>query len=396
MLFSFALLLLLGFALGDLFKRIKFPPLFGFMLTGILLGPYCFNLIDSSVLSISAEIRKVALIIILLRAGLNLDIDALKKVGRPAVLMCFLPAAFEIIGFAVLGPVILHLSLLDSLIMGSVLAAVSPAVVVPNMLKLIDEKYGTKEGIPQLIMAGASVDDVFVIVLFSSFTSLASGGNMDIMNFLRIPTSVISGILTGFLIGKLLNIYFEKISVRNTVKVFLLLGLSFILVTIEDACTGYFGFSGLLAIMSMATMIHFEKPVVSAELSSTYSKMWIVAEVLLFALVGAAVNIQYALASGISAIAIIAGALVFRMLGVYLCVAGTHLNQKERLFCMIAYTPKATVQAAIGSIPLAMGLGCGNIVLTVAVTAILLTAPLGAFFINLSYEKLLRKDDSVS
>lgn len=391
MLFSLSLLLLCGFALGDLFKRIKFPPLFGFMLTGILLGPYCFNLIDSSILSVSSDIRKVALIIILLRAGLNLDIDALKKVGRPAVLMCFVPATFEIIGFTVLGPVILHLSLLDSLIMGSVLAAVSPAVVVPNMLKLIEEKYGTEEGIPQLIMAGASVDDVFVIVLFSSFTSLASAGHMDVMNFLRIPTSVISGILAGIVIGKLLNIYFEKLSIRNTVKVFLLLSISFILVTIENACTGHFGFSGLLAIMAMAAMIHFEKPLISTELSSAYSKMWIVAEVLLFALVGAAVDIQYALASGISAVLIIAGALVFRMLGVYLCVTGTHLNQKERLFCMIAYTPKATVQAAIGSIPLTMGLSCGNIVLTVAVTAILLTAPLGAFFINLTYPKLLKK-----
>lgn len=394
MLFSLALLLLCGFALGDLFKRIKFPPLFGFMLTGILLGPYCFNLIDSSILLISSQIRKIALIIILLRAGLNLDIDALKKVGRPAILMCFLPAAFEILGFAVLGPVILHLSLLDSLITGSVLAAVSPAVVVPNMLKLMDEHYGTKEGIPQLIMAGASVDDVFVIVLFSSFTSLASTGSMDVMNFLRIPTSIVSGIAAGFIIGKLLNVYFQKVCIRNTVKVIFLLSISFILVTVEDVFTGHFGFSGLLAIMAMATVVHMELPSVSLQLSATVSQMWILAEVLLFALVGAAVNIPYAAQSGLSSILIILGALIFRMAGVYLCVAGTRLSKKERLFCMIAYTPKATVQAAIGSIPLTMGLSCGNIVLIVAVTAILITAPLGAFFINATYRKLLKFNPS--
>lgn len=395
MLFSLALLLLCGFALGDLFKKIKFPPLFGFMLTGILLGPYCLNLIDNSVLSISSQIRKIALIIILLRAGLNLDLDALKRVGKPAILMCFLPATFEILGFAVLGPVILHLTLLDSLIMGAVLAAVSPAVVVPNMLKLIDEHYGTKEGIPQLIMAGASVDDVFVIVLFSSFTSLASTGSLDVINFLRIPTSIISGIITGIITGKLLSAYFQKVSIHNTVKVILLLSISFILVTIEDAFTGYFGFSGLLAIMAMASMVHLELPSVSTQLSYTFSQLWIIAEVLLFALVGAAVNIPYATKSGFSSILIISGALIFRMVGVYLCVTGTKLSYKERLFCMIAYTPKATVQAAIGSIPLAMGLSCGNIVLIVAVTAILITAPLGAFFINATYKKLLNYEPHI-
>ena len=387
MLFSFALLLLCGLLLGDLFKKIKFPPLFGFMLCGILLGPYCFKLIDASILDASASIRKVALIIILIRAGLNLDLDALKKVGRPAILMCFLPATFEIIGFALLGPVILHLSLLDSLILGSVLAAVSPAVVVPNMLKLIEEGYGTKEGIPQLIMAGASVDDVFVIVLFTSFTSLASSGSLDALNFLRIPTSIISGVASGILIGYVSNRFFDKVNVRDTVKVIVLLSLSFILVKEEDVCT-----SGLLAIMAMSAMIHFEREQISVNLSNKFSQLWIVAEILLFELVGAAVDPTYALKAGTSAILIIVLALIFRMTGVYLCVTSTSLTRKERLFCMIAYTPKATVQAAIGSIPLAMGLSCGNIVLTVAVCAILLTAPLGAFFINLTYQKLLQKN----
>lgn len=391
MLLSFALLFLCGLALGDLCKKVKFPALFGFMLTGIVLGPYCLNWIDASILDASSALRKIALIIILLRAGLNLDIDALKKVGRPAILMCFLPATFEILGFACLGPVIYHLSLLDSLIMGSVLAAVSPAVVVPNMLKLIDEKYGTKEGIPQLIMAGASVDDVFVIVLFSAFTSLASSGSFQAINFLRIPTSILSGIGVGIVLGLFLHAFFKKVDMRNTVKVITLLSISFLLVTVEDICKGWFGFSGLLAIMAMSAVVHFKNPEMSAEISASYSELWVCAEVLLFALVGAAVDIRYALASGVSAVLIILGALVFRMVGVYCCVTKTQLDKKERLFCMLAYTPKATVQAAIGSIPMAMGLACGKVVLTVAVCAILLTAPLGAFAINATYKKLLKK-----
>ncbi len=391
MLFSFSLILLGGMLLGTLFKKIKFPPLFGYMLIGILLGPYCLNYIDTSILNVSSELRRFALIIILIRAGLNLDLDALKKVGRPAILMCFLPATFEIIGFSILGPMIFHLSLLDSLILGAVLAAVSPAVVVPNMLKLIEERYGTKQGIPQLIMAGASVDDVFVIVLFTSFTSLASSGSFDVMNFMRIPTSIISGIGCGMLIGWILNRMFERIDIRNVVKVILLLCISFVLMKVEDTMTGYFGFSGLLAIMSMTTMIHLQKEELSNELSSIYSSLWVFAEVLLFALVGAAVDIQYATNALLPSILIIFGCLIFRMIGVYLCVMGTNLNKKERLFCMIAYTPKATVQAAIGSIPLTLGLTCGNTVLTVAVCAILITAPLGAFFIQLTYPKLLKK-----
>ncbi len=396
MLFSFALILLFSTLLGTLFTKIHFPQLFGFMIVGIVLGPYCLNWIDSSILQNSAEIRRFALIIILIRAGLNLDLSALKKVGRPAVLMCFLPATFEILGFLLLGPMIFHLSTLDSLILGSVLAAVSPAVVVPSMLKLIEEGYGTKEGIPQLIMAGASVDDVFVIVLFSSFTSLATSGSMDVMNFLRIPTSILLGIGSGILIGFIIDRLFEKIRVRNEIKVVVLLCVSFILVEIEDLCTGHIAYSGLLSIMSMATVIHTKNEPLSKELSSIYSSIWIVSEILLFVLVGASVDIQYATMSFLQSITIILGALIFRMLGVYLCVVGTKLNLKERIFCMIAYTPKATVQAAIGSIPLTLGLSCGNTVLTVAVCAILITAPLGAFFIHLLYAKLLRKDESLN
>ena len=391
MLLSFALLFLFGLVLGNLCKRFHLPPLLGFMVAGIVLGPYCLNRIDTSILDASSALRKIALIIILLRAGLNLDLDALKKVGRPAILMCFLPASFEIVGFACLGPLIFHLSVLDSLVMGSVLAAVSPAVVVPSMLKLIEEKYGVNEGIPQLIMAGASVDDVFVIVLFSAFTSLASSGSFHAINFLRIPTSILSGIGIGIVLGFVLDDCFKRIEVRNTVKVIVLLSVSFILVSVEDACKGWFGFSGLLAIVAMAAVIHFKSNGMSNEIASSFSQLWVCAEILLFTLVGAAVDIQYALLSGVSALLIIVGALVFRMIGVYCCVVGTKLNKKERLFCMLAYTPKATVQAAIGSIPLAMGLACGKVVLTVAVCAILLTAPLGAFVINLSYKKLLKK-----
>lgn len=390
MLLSFALIFLCGFLLGSLFQKIKLPPLLGYMITGIVLGPYVLNLIDGSILTASASLRKIALIIILLRAGLNLDIETLKKVGRPAILMCFLPATFEIIGFAVLGPMLFDLSLLDSLIMGSVLGAVSPAVVVPSMLKLMDEKYGTDQGIPQLIMAGASADDVYVIVLLTAFTSLASTGNMDMLNFLRIPTSVISGIIAGILVGFVLTEIFRRISIDDTKKVIITLAVSFILVTIEDAFTGYFGFSGLLAIMAMGATMQKKDFQMSVSLSGRFSKLWTGAEVLLFVLVGAAVNIDYALNSGINTILIIFGALIFRMIGVYLCVLGTMLTKKERLFCMISYTPKATVQAAIGSIPLTMGLACGNAVLTVAVCAILITAPLGSLLISLTYRKLLQ------
>lgn len=361
------------------------------LLTGILLGPYVLNLLDSSILGISADLRQIALIIILTRAGLNLDLEDLKKVGRPAALLCFVPAAFEIAGMLLLAPRLLGISLLEAAVMGTVVAAVSPAVVVPGMLKLMEEGYGTKKSIPQMIMAGASVDDVFVIVLFTSFTGLAGGGGISAWDFVRIPVSILLGLAGGILCGILLAVFFRKVHMRDSVKVIIILSLSFLLVTLEHALTGIVGFSGLLAVMSMGIALQKGRKEAAVRLSAKYSKLWVAAELLLFVLVGAAVDIPYAFRAGAAAAAVILGVLVFRMLGVLICLLGTELNRKEKLFCMFAYMPKATVQAAIGSVPLAMGLACGNIVLTVAVLAILITAPAGAFLIDFTYKRLLSK-----
>ena len=391
MLFSLTLLFLSGIVLGSIFNRLKLPQLLGMLLTGIILGPYLLNLLDPKILSISTDLRQIALIIILTRAGLNLDINDLKKVGRPAVLMCFVPATFEILGMIIFAPKFLGLGLLDSAILGTVIAAVSPAVVVPKMLKLMEDGYGTEEGIPQLIMAGASVDDVFVIVLFTSFIGLASNGTFSVLNLIKIPTSIFFGISVGFLCAILLIYFFKKVHIRDSMKVIIILNISFLLVTFEHSLTGIIGFSGLLAIMSMGTGIQEKNSILAKRLSAKYSKLWIAAEVMLFVLVGATVNIKYALGASIPAILLIMTVIVFRMVGVFLCLLGTSLSYKERLFCMIAYCPKATVQAAIGSIPLSMGLSSGNIILTVAVLSILITAPLGAFAIDFSYKKLLNR-----
>jgi len=391
MLFSLTLIFLSGIVLGSIFNCLKLPQLLGVLLTGIILGPYLLNLLDPKILSISTDLRQIALIIILTRAGLNLDINDLKKVGRPAVLMCFVPATFEILGMIIFAPKFLGLGLLDSAILGTVIAAVSPAVVVPKMLKLMEDGYGTEEGIPQLIMAGASVDDVFVIVLFTSFIGLASNGTFSALNLIKIPTSIFFGISVGFLCAILLIYFFKKVHIRDSMKVIIILNISFLLVTFEHSLTGIIGFSGLLAIMSMGTGIQEKNSILAKRLSSKYSKLWIAAEVMLFVLVGATVNIKYALGASIPAILLIMTVIVFRMVGVFLCLLGTSLSYKERLFCMIAYCPKATVQAAIGSIPLSMGLSSGNIILTVAVLSILITAPLGAFAIDFSYKKLLNR-----
>ena len=391
MLFSLTLIFLSGIVLGSIFNRLKLPQLLGMLLTGIILGPYLLNLLDPKILSISTDLRQIALIIILTRAGLNLDINDLKKVGRPAVLMCFVPATFEILGMIIFAPKFLGLGLLDSAILGTVIAAVSPAVVVPKMLKLMEDGYGTEKGIPQLIMAGASVDDVFVIVLFTSFIGLASNGTFSALNLIKIPTSIFFGISVGFLCAILLIYFFKKIHIRDSMKVIIILNISFLLVTFEHSLTGIIGFSGLLAIMSMGTGIQEKNSILAKRLSAKYSKLWIAAEVILFVLVGATVNIKYALGASIPAILLIMTVIAFRMAGVFLCLLGTSLSYKERLFCMIAYCPKATVQAAIGSIPLSMGLSSGNIILTVAVLSILITAPLGAFAIDFSYKKLLNR-----
>lgn len=391
MLWSLALVFLGGLLAGEVFRRLRLPPLLGMLLVGIAFGPYALGLLDDSLLAISADLRKVALIIILTRAGLSLDIGDLRKVGRSAVLLCFVPATFEIVGTVILAPRLLGVSVLEAAIIGSVIAAVSPAVVVPRMLRLMDEGYGAKQGIPQMILAGASVDDVYVIVLFSSFTSLAAGGTLSPLDFVRIPTSLVLGIAAGVLCGLALAWWFSHVHMRDSIKVVVFLALSFVLVTIEDHCTGIIGFSGLLAVMSMGIMLGQRIPVVSKRLSAKYDRLWVGAELLLFVLVGAMVNVAYAAYAGVAAILLILGAMVFRMAGVLASVLGTKLNGKERAFCMLAYTPKATVQAAIGGVPLAMGLACGETVLTVAVLAILITAPFGAIAIDCTYKKWLQR-----
>lgn len=382
MLFSLAVIFLCGMLLGGLCKKLKLPPLLGMLLTGILLGPHALDVLDGSILAISADLRRIALIIILTRAGLNLELADLKRAGRPAVLLCFVPACFEIAGMVLLAPRLLGISVLDAAIMGSVVAAVSPAVIVPKMLRLMEEGRGTRAGIPQMIMAGASVDDVFVIVLFTAFTGLADGGGISAGTLARIPFSIVLGILAGAACGSLLAAVFRRLRLRDSAKVLILLSISFLLVTLEDSLSGRMGFSGLIAVVAAGVALQRKRGEVAARLSAKYAKLWVAAELLLFVLVGA----------GTKAVLLIFLVLLFRMLGVWVCLLRTRLSLRERAFCMLAYCPKATVQAAIGSIPLGMGLACGDIVLTVAVLSILITAPLGAFAIDCTYQRLLKKN----
>ncbi|MBO5113832.1 MAG: cation:proton antiporter [Lachnospiraceae bacterium] len=392
MLLSIALILVVGMAMGWICRKVKLPSLLGMLLTGIVLGPYVLNLLDDSILSISSELRKIALIIILTRAGLGLDLTGLKKIGRPAIFMCFVPASFEVLGMILLAPKIMGVSVLEAAVMGAVLAAVSPAVVVPRMVKLMEEGYGTKQGIPQLILAGASVDDVYVIVLFSTFLGMMQGKGVSAVSFINIPVSILLGIAIGLILGAALSLYFEKVHIRDTAKVLIILSISFFLVVIEDTLMTPITFSALIAIMFIGIGLKKKREVVAVRLSAKYGKLWVAAEIFLFVLVGATVNITYLKNVGVKALMLIAGALIIRMLGVFVCLLKTEFTGKERLFVMMAYTPKATVQAAIGGIPLSLGLACGDIVLTVAVLAIVLTAPLGAFAIDLSYKKLLLKE----
>lgn len=420
MLLSLALMMLCGIAAGWLCKRLRLPALFGMLLVGVLLGPHMLDLIDGHILDISSELRRIALIIILTRAGLSLDISDLKRVGRPAVLMCFVPACFEMLGMVLLAPRLMGILVEDALVMGAVIAAVSPAVIVPKMIRLMEEGYGTKKGIPQMILAAASVDDVFVIVLFSIFSNLAqrveaagvaagngsagvsravstAAGTMSAVSWtdlVKIPVSILLGVAVGLLVGRLFALYFEKVHIRDTVKMIILMSTFFLLDAVESKCSQYVPFSALIAIMAVGIMLREKRRVAADRLAVRFNKLWVGAELLLFILVGATVDLDYVAKAGAAAVLLIFGALAFRMLGVFLCLLRTELTGRERLFSMIAYMPKATVQAAIGGIPLAMGLGCGNAVLTVAVLAILITAPLGAFLIDLTYRRLLQRDEN--
>lgn len=400
MLTSLSLIFLVGLAMGSICQRLKLPRIIGMLITGIVLGPFILNLLDPSLLSISADLRKMALIIILLKAGLSLTLSDLKKVGRPAILLSFIPAIFELVGYVLFAPLILGITRIEAAIMGAVLSAVSPAVVVPRMVHLIENKYGTKKAIPQMIMAGSSCDDIFVIVLFTTFLSMAKGGNVQVIDFLNIPVSIILGIILGAVVGYLLYLFFEttyahKQCIRNSLKVIIILGFSFLLITIETWAEGTVAISGLLAVVSMACVLKMKSPVfVSNRLSDKFGKLWLASEVILFVLVGVAVDIRYTLTAGLVAVLMILIALFFRSCGVLLCTLKTTLTWQERIFCVIAYLPKATVQAAIGSVPLAIGLACGKIVLSVAVMAILITAPIGAWGIDSTYKKLLERDTS--
>ena len=398
MLLSLALIFLVGLSAAAIFGALKLPRIVGMLAVGIVLGPFVLDLLDPSILGISSELRQIALIIILIKAGITLNLSDLKKVGRPAVLMAFVPAGFEMLGYFLIAPHILGITPIEAAVMGAVLSAVSPAVVVPRMVNLIETKYGTEKSIPQMILAGASCDDIFVIVLFSTFVAMAQGGSANAADFVNIPVSIILGVLLGIAAGFALYFLFKiirkKRNIRASVKVIIILGVSFLLMSIETALKGYVAVSGLLAVVSMACVIKLKSPAdVSKKLSDKFGKLWIAAEIMLFVLVGAAVDIRYTVTAGAAAVGMIFIALAIRAVGVILCMLGTKLNWHERLFCVIAYLPKATVQAAIGSVPLSLGLPCGKIVLSVAVLAIVITAPLGAFGIDLSYKRLLQKEE---
>ncbi len=395
MLLSLAIIFLAGLFAAAVFERIGLPRIIGMLGVGIVVSPYVLGLLDDSILGISSELRQIALIIILIKAGLSLDLSDLKKVGRPAVMMSFVPACCEIVGYVAFAPLLLGVNRIEAAVMGAVLSAVSPAVVVPRMVRLIEEKYGTDKSIPQMILAGASCDDIFVIILFSTFVTMAQGGTVHAADFLNIPISIVLGVIMGALVGMAVYFLFESSykhnrKIRSSTKVIIMLGTAFLLMSIETLAKPYVAVSGLLAVVAMACVIKLKSEKrVTARLSEKFGKLWIAAEVVLFVLVGAAVDVRYTLTAGISAVLMIFAALAFRAVGVFICMLGTKLSAKERFFCVIAYLPKATVQAAIGSVPLSLGLPCGKIVLSVAVLAILITAPLGSIGIDRSYKHLL-------
>ncbi len=392
MLTSLAFICIVALSLGYIFNKLHLPSLIGMLLTGIILGPYVADVISPSLLNISVELRQFALVIILMRAGLALDINELKRVGRPAILMCFVPACFEIAGMILIAPPLLGVTIIEAAILGSVVAAVSPAIIVPKMIYLIENNIGTKKSIPQIIMAGGSVDDVFVIVLFSVFTTLGLGGEVSAFSFMQIPAAIITGLVIGVGTGWVMSLYFKRFHMRDSIKLIILVSASFLFIALEHQAKEFIPISGLLAVMAMGATIYKTYPVLAKRISPKFSKLWVAAEIILFVMVGAAVDIRFAATAGLAVVAVIFFVLIFRMAGVLISMIRTSLTFKERLFCMIAYLPKATVQAAIGSLPLAMGLPCGEIVLTVAVVAILITAPLGAFGIDMTYKKLLMHD----
>ncbi len=388
MLLSFGLLILAGLFSGWIFSKIHLPRIIGMLIAGILLGPYVLNLLDPSVINMSGDLRKIALIIIIAKAGLSLDITDLKKIGRPAVMLCFVPATFELLAFILFAPSIMGVTVLQAAILGAVMGAVSPAVTVPRLTKMIDEGYGVKKGIPQMLIAGASADDVYVIVLFTTLVGLEAGGSVNAANFLKIPMEIVSGALLGALLGILLSVYFKKIHIRDSLKITIIMAFNMLLYWLE----GIAPVSGLLAVMTMGIAIKMKIPSVAKKLSLKFSKLWVAAEIFLFVLVGSIVNIDYVTEAGIGMVLMLFIGLLFREVGTLISILGTGLNVKEIIFCLISELPKATVQAAIGGVPMALGLGCGNIVLTMAVISIVITAPLGALGMDATVHKYITKD----
>ncbi|MBR1685766.1 MAG: cation:proton antiporter [Clostridia bacterium] len=387
-----ALILLSGLLLGTLTRKLRLPHIIGYLAAGMLIGPYVLDLLSPAMLSVSGDIRKMALIIILMRAGFSLDVADLRRIGRPAILLCFLPATFELLAFVLFAPSLLGISRLEAALLGAVMGAVSPAVVVPRMTALMEQKRGTAKGIPQMIVAGASADDVYVIVLFSSMLSLVSGGSVRLSDFLQIPVAIVLGLLGGILVGFVVSVWFGKISMRRPVRLLIVLAIAFLLVTLEDILSGSVAFSGLLAVMSLSMTLHAREEKIAADLASQCNQLWTGAEILLFVLVGASVNIHALAGAGFSMTGMLLLGLLFRLFGTFLCVLRTPLNHRERFFCLLTETPNATVQAAIGGVPLAMGLACGDLVLTFSVLAIILTAPLGAFAIDCAAPRWLSDD----
>lgn len=388
MLLSVGLIILGGLLGGWLASKIHLPRIIGMLFVGILTGPYLLNIIDPSVLEISGEIRKIALIIIIVKAGLSLDINDLKRIGRTAVMLCFVPATLELLAFLLFAPYLMGVTRLQAAILGAVMGAVSPAVTIPRLTQMIDEGYGVKKGIPQMLIAGASADDIYVIVIFTTLVGMEAGDRVNALSFLKIPTEILLGILAGILLGIVLSLFFSKFHMRDSLKVTIITALSMILYWLE----GVIPVSGLLAVMTVGIVLNRKRPDVAKRLSIKYNKLWVAAEIFLFVLVGATVNISYVSKAGLGMIVMLFIGLMFREAGTLVSIVKTGLNKKEILFCLISELPKATVQAAIGGVPLTMGLECGNVVLTMAVVSIVITAPLGAIGMDISKERLISKD----
>lgn len=393
MILSLGLILILGFIIGWLLSKIKIPGLVGMIIVGLLIGPYCLGLIDEKILSISTELRQVALVIILTRSGLNLDIDSLRKIGRPAILMSFIPATLEIIGTTLISQLLLEITIFESILLGTVLAAVSPAVVSPRMIKLIEERFGENHQVPKLILAGSSVDDIYVIVLFYTFLGLVGNNTFDFVSITMIPVTIILGVLLGIIVGLILSYILKKTNFKTAINILIIISSSFLMIGLENMLKDYISISSLLGIMVTGIVLLFRNKEKAKQLSDGYNNLWIFFEIILFVLVGATVDFSYAINNGLIAILILMIGLLFRTLGVLLCLIKTKLTFKERLFTILAYIPKATVQASIGGIALSLGLSCGSIILTVSVISILITAPIGAILIDNLSSKLLDRTD---